>query len=272
MSSTNINIRQPELWTLQLALGSRAINYILFTDAQENSLISGEIELDNSVGDYLKALENAVYDNPLLLDDYKQVRVLVGSQHFVVVPPEGDDFDAQDMLEATFPDVEGDVAVCNLKRCDVKLAFEVPKGVLAFLQRTFNTPPVFHHLHPLCEHYKRLNEGSEISRMFLNMTDSHMDMVIYRNGNIVLANSYDYRSPQDAAFFALHAWDSLGLDRLTDEVQLTGLKKERDAIAPILREYIGFVMPAIYPAAALRIGQNAMKAPFDLIMLALCES
>lgn len=272
MSSTNINIRQPELWTLQLALEQRSISYMLYTDAQENSLITGSIDLDNSVGDYLKSLENAVYDNPLLLDDYKQVRVLIGSQHFVIVPPECDDFDAQDLLEVTFPDCDGDVAVCDLKRCGVKLAFEVPKGVLAFLQRTFNTPPVFHHLHPLCEHYKRLNEGSEISRMFLNFSPNHMDMVVYRKGNIVLANGYDYRSAQDAAYFALHAWDSLNLDRLTDEVQLTGSKEERDAIAPILREYIGFVMPAIYPAAAMRIGQNAMKAPFDLIMLALCES
>lgn len=271
MSTTNINIQQPELWTLQLSLGEKAIEYILFTDAQDNSLIMGQIDLDNSAGSYLKAVENAVYDNPLLLDDYRQVRIIADSSHFVIVPREYDDFDAQDALKATYPDSDGDTAVCNLKRCGVKIAFEVAKGLLGFLQRTFSTPPVFHHLHPLCEHYKRLNEGTTTSRMFLNLGDNHMDMVVYQGGNIVLANSYDYRSSQDAAYYVLHAWESLGLDRLTDEVQLTGSKAQRDAIAPILREYIGYVMPAIYPAAALRLGQNAMKAPFDLIMLALCE-
>lgn len=272
MSTTNINIQQPELWTLQLSLRERSIDYILYTDAQDNSLIAGVLDLDLSGGSYLKALENAVYDNPLLLDDYRQVRVIVGSKNFVLLPTEIDDHVAQETFGTTYPDCDGDIATCTLKRCGVSIAFEVPRGVLGFLQRTFSTPPVFHHLHPLCEHYKRLNEGSEISRMFLNMSERHIDMVVYKKGNIELANSYDYRSPQDGAYYALHAWDSLGLDRFTDEVQLTGSKAERDAIAPILRQYIGYVMPAIYPAAALRLGHDAMKAPFDLIMLALCES
>lgn len=272
MSATNINIKQPELWTLQLSLEQNCIRYVIFTDAQTNSLIYGDIELDASTGNYLKSLENAVYDNPLLLDDYKRVRVIVNTDHFVVLPAAVNEYDAQELFAINFPNYEGDLAMCSFSRCGVSMEFEVYKGVLAFLQRTFNTPPVFHHLYPLCEHFKRLNEGTEISRMFLNMADGHMDMVVYRKGEVVLVNSYEFRSPQDAAYFALHAWDSLQLDRFTDEIQLTGLRSQRDAIAAILREYIGFVMPAIYPAAALRIGQNAMKAPFDLILLALCES
>ena len=173
-------------------------------------------------------------------------------------------------MATTLPDADADVAMCALQRCGTNLAFEITSGVLSFLQRTFNTPPIYHHLHPLCEHYKRLNEGTEISRMFLNMSPSRMDMVMYSKGLMTLANSYDYHSPEDAAYFALHAWDSMGLDRLSDEVQLTGDKAARNAIAPILRDYIGFVMPAIYPAAAMRLGHDAMKAPFDLILLALC--
>ncbi|MCQ2288020.1 MAG: DUF3822 family protein [Muribaculaceae bacterium] len=272
MSTTKINIQQPELWTLQMSLDSKTLDYILYTDAQEDSLIMGSIELDTSAGKYLRQVENAVYDNPFLLDDYKEVRVIYNSPHFVLLPQEYDEIEAQEVFDTHFPDSDGEMAMCSLKRCGVNIAFEIPKGVLGFMQRTFFTPPVFHHLHPLCEHYKRINDGSEIARMFINMSDSHMDMVVYQNGRMVLANSFDYRTPQDAAFFALHTWDSMGMDRLNDEVQLTGDKAQRDAIAPILRKYIGYVMPAIYPAAALRLGQNAMKAPFDLIMLALCES
>ncbi len=271
MSTTNINIQQPELWTLQLSLSARAIDYILFTEAHADSLIMGRIELDLSSGSYLKAVENAVYDNPVLLDDYRRVRVVVSSQHFVVLPAGYDEIAGEEALRATYPDCDGDVARCELRRCGVVIAFEVPRGVLGFLQRTFSTPPVFHHLHPLCEHYKRLNEGSEISRMFLNMGESHMDMVVYKGGEIVMANAYDYRSAQDAAYLALHVWDSFEMDRLNDEMQLTGDKTQRNAIVPILRDYIHYVMPAIYPAAAIKLGQNAMKAPFDLIMLALCE-
>ena len=44
-----------------------------------------------------------------------------------------------------------------------------------------------------------------------------------------------------------------------------------EAVAPMLREYVTYVMPAIFPAAAMRIGMDAMKAPFDLILMSLCE-
>lgn len=269
-NTINTNIQQPELWTLQLALRAKAIDYILFTDSQPDSLITGNIELDLSSGNYLKAVQNAVYDNPLLLDDYGKCRIIVESMHFVMLPGECDEWEAENVMATTFPDADADVAMCALQRCGTNLAFEITSGVLSFLQRTFNTPPIYHHLHPLCEHYKRLNEGTEISRMFLNMSPSRMDMVMYSKGLMTLANSYDYHSPEDAAYFALHAWDSMGLDRLSDEVQLTGDKAARNAIAPILRDYISFVMPAIYPAAAMRLGHDAMKAPFDLILLALC--
>ena len=91
-NTINTNIQQPELWTLQLALRAKAIDYILFTDSQPDSLITGNIELDLSSGNYLKALQNAVYDNPLLLDDYGKCRIIVESMHFVMLPGECDEW------------------------------------------------------------------------------------------------------------------------------------------------------------------------------------
>ena len=56
-----------------------------------------------------------------------------------------------------------------------------------------------------------------------------------------------------------------------NELFVTGSKALRDATIPTLRKYINYVMPSIFPAAALRIGQDAVKAPLSLILLALCE-
>ncbi|MBQ2485271.1 MAG: DUF3822 family protein, partial [Muribaculaceae bacterium] len=83
--------------------------------------------------------------------------------------------------------------------------------------------------------------------------------------------TFNYRSMDDAAYFILHAYDSLKMNRLSDEIQLSGDRDVREQLTPLLRRFINYVMPAIYPAAALRLGHDAMKAPFDLIMLALCE-
>ena len=75
----------------------------------------------------------------------------------------------------------------------------------------------------------------------------------------------------DAVYFALNAWTTYGLDQLTDELQLAGDGDLRAAMTPALRKFVKFVMPVVYPAAAMRLGRNAMQAPLDLILLALCE-
>ena len=88
LSSTtaNIDIQHPEYWTLQLAFGPSEVQYTLHDIDEENSLITGTLPLDLSCGSYLKAAENAIYDNPVLLNDYKKVRIMVESQHFMILP------------------------------------------------------------------------------------------------------------------------------------------------------------------------------------------
>ena len=76
-TTSDIHIEHPEYWTLLLELCPGRLRYMFYDVDQDNSLIAGDIALDLSAGSYLKALENAVYDNPVLLDDYKQVPSLV---------------------------------------------------------------------------------------------------------------------------------------------------------------------------------------------------
>ena len=268
----NIHIERPELWTLELALHERVLRYMLFDREQSNSLIVGEILLESSGDGSLNALENAVYDNAALLYDYGQVRLLVDTPHFLFLPPTvTDDSEADMLLRAQFPEVEGDTAVCDLPGCDVRLAFALPPEMLGFLQRTFNMAPIVHHLQPLCEYYARFCRRSSVRRMFLNFHDERMDLVVFDHDKLQLANTFAVRSASDAAFMALHAWESLAMDVHNDELQLTGDKAVRDQVAPELRKYISYVMPAIFPAAAMRLSHDAMQAPFNLITLSLCE-
>ena len=271
-TTRDIDIQHPEFWTLQLNLRSDAMQYSLHDVDEENSLIVGTIALDLSAGSYLKALENAVYDNPVLLDVYNKVRVMVESEHFAILPPQfGDEGDAREVLEASFPDAQGDLGVCSLPRCKVAIAFEMPEGVLGFLQRTFNMPAVFHHLYPLCEHYKGHDDNRGVACMHLNLHHDFIDILIVKNHALAMANSFHCDNANDTIYYTLHAWNTFGLEASKDELLLTGSKELRDRITPALREYISYVMPAIFPASALKIGQDAVKAPLELILLALCE-
>ena len=263
-----INIEHPEAWELLVSIDDKQVDYILFAPAMAGSLAMGQVAIS---GDSLQALEDAVYDTPELLNEYKRVRVVVHSRHFVLLPEDSGDDDCRSLVRHAFHDDDGDAAVCTLPGNGVKIAYLMPRGMQAFLGRTFNYPQVVHHLAPLCEYFNEQNHGADLSRMFLHLNAECMDMAIYRKRKLVCANTYTFTNAEDAAYFALNAWRANGLDQLTDELQLTGDADMRAAMTPPLREYVKFVMPAVYPAAAMQLGRNAMQAPLELILLALCE-
>ena len=264
----NIDIQHPDVWELVVSIDDKQVKYILFTPTVANSLILGEVTF---VDDTLQALEDAIYDTPVLLNEYKRVRVIVHSRHFVFLPGETTDEDAMSLVRLAFPDQDVDAAVCAIPHHGVKIAYLMPKGMQAFLGRTFTYPLVCHHLMPLCGYFMEQNRGSDISRMFVNLQDDKMDVAIYRSGELVCANTYPFINTQEATYFALNAWRTHGLDQLTDELQLMGDNDVRAAMTPYLRKFVKFVMPAVYPAAAMRMGRNAMQAPLELILLGLCE-
>lgn len=265
---SKIDIQHPEAWELLVSIGDRRVDYILYSPSVANSLMMGEVALDD---DSLQALEDAVYDLPLLLNEYRRVRIVVQSQHFVLLPIEASDDDCALLIRQAFPEEEGDVETCVLQRNGARVAYLVPRGMKAFLGRTFNYPDVCHRLLPLCEFFKEEQGGAAMSRMLLNLYDGGMDMVIYRDGELQCANCYRFDDVQDAAYFAMNAWRTYDLDQLTDELQLIGDASMRESLTPVLREYVKRVMPAVFPAAAMRLGRNAMQAPLELILLALCE-
>ena len=264
----NIDIQHPEAWELIVAVADKRVDYILYTPSVSNSLIIGQV---SCADDSVQALEDAVYDTPVLLNEYKRVRVLVHSSHFVLLPTDAGDDDAAMLVREAFPGDDGDAAVCHMTGNDVKIAFLMPRGMQAFLGRTFNYPAVYHHLSPLCEHFKELGHDDNRSRMFINLRNQEMDLAVYRDSLLQCANTYHFTDTADAAYFAMNAWRTLGLDQLNDELQLMGDADQCVAMTPALREYVKFVMPAVFPAEAMRLGRNAMQAPLELILLALCE-
>lgn len=270
-TTQDIDIRYPEHWTLILRPGESCVKFILYSDEEENSLICRELPINNSLGNYLKALENCIYDNPALLQDFKQVAVEMPSSHFVVLPEEMNNDEAMhEVMDFIYNDDDGDRHVCPLINGKTSIAFTMPRGVMPFLQRTFNMPTVVHQLVPLCKYAEAKCEKSGISRMFAHICDDHMDLCVFRKGELAMTNTYRLRNTDEATYYMLNAWQHLGLDAMTDELQLSGDKTVRDRLTPQLRKYINFVMPIIFPASAMKIGQDAIKAPFDLILLSQC--
>ncbi len=267
----DIEIHRSELWTLILRVSHNAVKFILYNDEEENSLISRELPIDTNTTDYLKALQNCIYDNPVLLHDFKKVAVLVESPHFVIVPDAlSDDDSMHDLMDYVYVTDRGDCEICELENGRSSIAYTLPKGVGAFFCRTFFSPLVVHQLVPLVRYSCEKSAKSSLAKMMVHMSDGVMDLCVCRNGELMMANTFKYKDTDEVVFYILNAWQNLSLDVRSDELQISSEKNMRDVIMPQLRKYISFVMPIIFPASAMKIGQDAIKAPFDLILLSQC--
>jgi len=265
--SGELAIKRPELWTLHVALRPTAIDWLLYTEATASSMLTRTIALAGT-GDYRQDVEEAVYDNTIMLDDYKRVRVVIDTPHVLLVPGQHDDPEAlRPLAQAAYPDEQGELFLSPMPTVDATAVCWVTPGLIAFVQRTFNQPTIVPHLQPLIEHYVGVNAASNGERtMFLYARDGRLDMVIAHGAKLLMANSFTIRSGSDAAFMALHAWDSYHLNAERDKLQIAGDSALVNDITPHLRPYLSYVMPTMIPAGTMRLGRNALNAPLDLIL------
>ena len=88
---------------LQLLISDSGIDVATFAPAEDNSLIYRHIDYDSAAKDTQTAFENAVYDNPLLLGQFKRVDCLIDTRRFIIVGEERS-AEAPDMLAELYDD------------------------------------------------------------------------------------------------------------------------------------------------------------------------
>lgn len=265
------SIGDPGLWRLYLRLGEKRLDAMLYNVATDNSLIHRAFPLDNPDG-RLKALEDVVYDHPLLLGDFQSVDIIVESMAFTIIPAEITD---RELLRAIFDaqlpgNLDSEMILSPIGGQNAVIAAGIDSETARFLRRTFNNPPMHHHLAPLCRYFHDKSRIGNAGKMYAHLREGYLDLLSFGRDTLRLANTYAVRDPMDAVYYIIAARQQLGLNPDSDELLLAGDAALREAVTPVLREYLAYVMPAIFPSAMYRAGKEALKAPFDLIVMPLC--
>ncbi len=274
MNHINEEIPHPEMWRMSLRIDSDSVQYSIYSIVEDGSLKFQSLVLPKSGESYLKRLETLIYDTPLLLKDYKSVDILINTSQFVIVPQDlaTEESDFESAFRFLYPQFGGEVLHNNLKQCNATLVFGVEKNVLAFIQRTFYQCSIRHTLSPLCQYFGKKSMLGNVSKLYVHVQGDQLDMCAFNRKGLALANSFKFRHINDAIFYILGVWNVHGLDAMNDELQIVGDKELKKNLIPELRKFITFVMPAIFPSALFKLGNGAIDAPFDLIILpVICE-
>ena len=208
-------MKHPEEWTLTLLIGRDALHYRLEHDTLEAVEGHAPIAVD---GERLAAVENAVYDTPMLLDDYRATKVIIDTERFALTPAELPEALRKKILRTTFSGVRGDVLTSDTA-WGVGMVFEIERGLRPFLDRTFIMPPVTPLLQYLIDF---LHNHDEVTLLAHCPDGERLNLAVQREGTLQLANTYACPGDDDALFYTLQAAKLTGVDALSDRVMLVG--------------------------------------------------
>lgn len=265
-------IDNPQMWQLVLEVSPRALAVIAFSRYEDHALIFDNMPLDAAAPTALRAIEDAIYDNPMLLLDFKHVTIIYDTMRFLPVPIPATAV-AEEMVRHVFSEndaAHGDILVNELPALSSAIAFEVPSDILGFLRRTFHAPRITVPLAPLATYFQSKYQTRCNGKTLVNFNGQRLDIVTLGDTAPLLLNSYNFIEPLDAVYYILASRQKLSLLD-TDEIMIAGDRTTRAAVTPILRRYVRYVMPAIFPSVMFRAGKASLAAPFEMIIAPLAD-
>lgn len=255
-------VADTSLWTLCVRVAPDSLSALLLGPVSADSAVLSRIEplADGS----LKALEDAIYDNSLLLGDFSRAYVVFATSQFTQIPDGISAPVAERIVDAMLPDCDAPRAVLNAPMPQGELLAAIDSETFNFLKRTFPDARFTVSLSALAEGVAAL--PSDGARVFAFAYPGEVAVLTFdARGTLTFANRFDAFSPADCAYFILAAAGSGQLN-----VSLGGNPDLRNEVMEQLRiaapEFA--LTPIALPEPLLAIRRQAPEISDDLIFLA----
>jgi len=271
-------IKAPDMWRLSIEVHPGFVDVTIYSPIEENSLIYERLPLDSALSS-LAAFEELIYENPLLLSDFRKVDVIIDTPRYTFLPTAcATDEVCEEAIRALWPQVDLVPRAIQIPDTPDTLVMGLDAGMAAFISRTFLDTAPSHPIAVLAKYFRRISAQGNTGKIYARLGENAVDVIAFspadaRGGAspLRIACTYPAPTPDDAAYFILASAKQAGFDLAVDEIMLCGDSKIREQVAPKLRAFAQFVMPVIFPSEIFKAGKAALNAPFELVILPLCE-
>lgn len=265
-------VADPGLHRLGIMVSDRGVDVVITSRVRDNAMIYRHIDYPAGMTSTLKALEEAVYANPLLTADFGQVDVVLDTRRFFLVAAEDADT-IDERVERLYPrdrtDFDIETIVNDVDSDRVRVVAVCDRDVVRFLRRTFNNPPLYHRMAALARYYGLRNHFGNTGKVHVRINPGRTDILAFGHTGLLMANTFETTCSDDAIYYTLAATQRLGFDNDSDRVYISGDRRLRDDFVAGVRRFVTYAMPEIFPAALTRLGEDAYTAPFEVLVVPL---
>ena len=126
----------------------------------------------------------------------------------------------------------------TLEQNDIVNVFVPYVNVNNYIFDTFGDFTYKHSSTILAASLLKQNDASEHGKMIVNVSPSHFDVVVLKDGMLALYNTFEFDTKEDFIYFILFTAEQLQLDPENLQLELLGNIKEHDHLYTILYQYI----------------------------------
>lgn len=206
----------------------------------------------------LTQIENAVYDNPALLEDY-DVKLLVDTPRQLIFPPLSSEELAATAMKRFYEAEPNDIFTGSLG--GGLIAFSLCSGLKHFLSRTFAGVIPSHRLEPLCRWFAKDNSTPGRVRVYADLDNPWMHLLAFDADRLLHASTHQVTTVGDAAYFIFALWKQLGFGMDDGQLNISGDKNMRRELMPLLRRHLNYVGLSLLPRV-----ENADNVPTPVLL------
>ena len=173
-----------------------------------------------------KNIEEAVYSNPRLLDDFA-TRIIIYDPCTLFIPTEIAEETAgaeEELYKKVYTAEEADI-MTDFDR-DITAAWSLAPGVKSFIMRTFPGARITCNL---METVRNLRKTNENLTLYAIARKGETDIILIDGHNLISASTHEWSHTDDIAFLALNLLDVYKLDISDTKILLEGAPSDTEA-------------------------------------------
>ena len=267
-------ISQPELWRLALIVSADRLDVALYPPLTREEIIWRSFAFDPDAPSQLRAIEDIIYANPLLLSDFKRVDCIIDNAVALPLPAALTPADAETVYRAATADApaDADIELYPTADCLTAIALMQQPDISAFFRRTFYNVRFDSRMAALARFFINRSDAPAGPMVYAISRSRRLTLIAVSGQRLLMANNFTFQADADAAYYILASMQTLGLDPLATPLALNADSAEtRAGIAGMLKPYVTEITSIPLPALRYRATKATFEAPIDLLIRPLCE-
>ena len=270
-------IQQPELWKLALIIATDHIDVGLYPPLAREEILWRRFNFDPTAPNPLRAVEDIIYDNPLLLSDFKRVDCIIDNVATIPIPMEASAetaatiySQATNNTEATTPD--NDLELYSAGVDNAQFVLIQHREIRAFLLRTFYNARFDSSLASLCRYFAQKADAPKEPAIYAPINGKKLTLIALDGNKLLMANEFKFEKDIDAFYYILASANQLGLNLQSTPVFVSpGTIDAPETLIPLLTPYMPQTAPIPFPTLRYRASKSTLQAPLSLTIRPLCE-